>query len=156
MKCPVCGKTKFESEVDCDICKYCGWENDGTEEPDNDGEYIAGANDLPLPQYIERYNKFLIMKPDYIWKKDHNFQPTRKDELKYIHHFCSNNKKYILNSKKCGCFYCEKIFEPKEIISWIDEGKTAECPYCGIDSVLPDSKIDIEEVLLAEMYKDWF
>ena len=29
MKCPVCGKYKFEEENDFDICPYCMWENDG-------------------------------------------------------------------------------------------------------------------------------
>jgi hypothetical protein len=53
----------------------------------------------------------------------------------------------IRNSRNCGCFHCLSIFKPNEIIDWIDEpencpkdgGRTAICPNCGVDSVLPDS-----------------
>lgn len=56
----------------------------------------------------------------------------------------------------------QKIFEPSEIVEWVDEdvngiGITAICPKCGIDSVIGDAsnyKIDIE--CLASMNKTWF
>ena len=28
-KCPVCGEYEFESADDFEICKVCGWEDDG-------------------------------------------------------------------------------------------------------------------------------
>ena len=46
--------------------------------------------------------------------------------------------------KRCGCFRCTKFFLTDEI-EW-DGG--ANCPYCGCDSVLPDTE---EWPLTAEM-----
>lgn len=38
-----------------------------------------------------------------------------------------------------GCFYCFNIFRKDEIHTFHDNGKTPECPCCGIDSVKPYS-----------------
>ena len=40
------------------------------------------------------------------------------------HKFSSNNKEALQNDKKCGCFYCLKIFDPKEINFWIKDRKS--------------------------------
>ena len=58
------------------------------------------------------------------------------------------HEKAIKNSKECGCFHCISIFPPSEIEEWIDEpeecprrpGRTAICPWCGIDAVLLESE----------------
>ena len=39
-------------------------------------------------------------------------------------------------SKVCGCYYCISIFREDEIHTYHDNGKTPECPACGIDSVM--------------------
>jgi len=70
-----------------------------------------------------------------------------KVNLKKIHSECGWHKKAILRSELCGCFNCLSIFSPLNITEWIEEspscprgaGKTAMCPKCNIDSVLPDS-----------------
>ena len=58
----------------------------------------------------------------------------------------------IMHSRKCGCFFCMRIFLPSEIKNWCDEDhqeRTAICSYCGIDAVLGDgSGIEITEDLL--------
>ena len=59
--------------------------------------------------------------------------------INYIkaHDFSTGHRKRLLQDRKCGCFYCLKIFAPKEIRNWIEDvGGTAICPYCGIDSVI--------------------
>jgi|LakMenE01Jun11ns_1017448.scaffolds.fasta_scaffold8329010_1 hypothetical protein len=66
------------------------------------------------------------------------------------------NKELIEKSKKCGCYYCLKIFESKEIKKWTDEKNTAICPYCGIDSVVGDNSVNITPEILAEANKYWF
>lgn len=72
------------------------------------------------------------------------------------HNFCGNNKKELLKDKKCGCFFCLKIFNPKEIKEWVGEN-TARCPYCGIDSIIGESsKYPITKEFLKEMKKYWF
>jgi hypothetical protein len=38
----------------------------------------------------------------------------------------------------CGCYHCLETFEGKEIKDWTDGGKTALCPRCDCDCVLPN------------------
>ncbi|HHD79394.1 MAG TPA: hypothetical protein ENK98_07170 [Epsilonproteobacteria bacterium] len=73
--------------------------------------------------------------------------------------FC--NRKKILVSEECGCYYCLKQFSSNQIEEWWDEdengiGQTAICPYCGIDSVISDTVVDISEKLLVDMREYWF
>ena len=65
-KCPVCGKYEFSDECCFDICPYCGWEDDGTE----DNTPILGANDLKLSEYQARYNRYIRENPHYRWDKN--------------------------------------------------------------------------------------
>ena len=56
-----------------------------------------------------------------------------------------------------GCYHCKSIYPAAEIKETTDEGKTALCPNCGIDSVLPESSpfnLDVET--LSELNKYWF
>lgn len=39
--------------------------------------------------------------------------------------------------EQAGCYGCLEVFKPSEIRSWTDDGQTALCPRCGIDSVVP-------------------
>jgi len=89
-------------------------------------------------------------------------------EDKITAHKCSiNHREQVLKSDICGCFYCLSIFQPKEITEWVDnwdengeetqEGKTAICPKCGIDSVLGSgSGYPIEKEFLKRMKEHWF
>jgi len=71
----------------------------------------------------------------------------------------------IKKSNICGCFNCFHIFSPNEINEWVNEdpkcprgaGKTAICPNCGIDSVLPESKnYELNIGLLKKMHYKYF
>ena len=62
-----------------------------------------------------------------------------------------NNSHYDLlkKSDKIGCYCCCKFFNFADIEEWIterriDNGLTAMCPTCGIDSVLPSLIEDVE------------
>lgn len=86
-----------------------------------------------------------------------------KYDLKLGHRFSSNHKPELENDRKCGCFYCLKIFDPAEIDEWIfadnpcDKRGTAICPHCGIDSVIGESSgLPITEEFLREMNEEWF
>jgi len=88
-----------------------------------------------------------------------------KYSLKQIHGECGWHEKPIKNSKLCGCFHCLSIFPPSEITEWIDEredcprgpGKTAMCPKCDIDAVLPENEnYEITKELLEQMHREWF
>lgn len=70
------------------------------------------------------------------------------------------NMKDLKNDTLCGCFYCLEIYNPKEIVEFVEEDngeKTAICPYCGVDSVLGKSSgYPINKQFLGMMFKQWF
>lgn len=74
------------------------------------------------------------------------------------HSFSMNNGPMLRQDKRCGCFYCLRVFDPSEIEEWIeDERDTALCPYCGIDSVIGESSgYPLTREFLAEMQQYWF
>ena len=76
------------------------------------------------------------------------------------HSHASHNRTKIEKSDLCGCFYCLKIYHPREIQQWIDEGiegETAVCPECCVDAVLPGySGLPITKKFLQQMHEQWF
>ena len=75
------------------------------------------------------------------------------------HQYCTGNRTMLKKDKACGCFYCLKIYSPKEIKNRIKdkEGKTAMCAYCGIDSVIGESSgYPLTTEFLKEMKEYWF
>jgi hypothetical protein len=82
-------------------------------------------------------------------------------DLEHIHStLATSNYASIKLSSQCGCFYCLKVFSSTDVTEWITEGdsKTAVCPHCGIDSVIPATNSDntVDTVLLSEMREHWF
>ena len=73
------------------------------------------------------------------------------------HGFANNNWDTLIRSTRCGCFYCLRMFSPKEITRWTDNGTTAVCPYCGIDSVIGDKSCwPVTKEFLEKMKTYWF
>ena len=73
------------------------------------------------------------------------------------HALCTNNRDALEKVSQCGCFYCERIYDPKEIKDWTDGGKTAMCARCGIDSVIPDTaEYPLTPEFLRKMHDYWF
>lgn len=150
--CPVCGKHEFENVCDYDICEYCGWENEDQFEAGN-------ANGLSLADFQKRYEVYLYLNPQYTFKNNGMPELTAKERCTYWHQFSLSNKQSCLASDRCGCFFCKRIFESGLISErYINDkgGETAICPFCGVDSVLPDSKVELSAELLEEMYQVWF
>lgn len=80
-----------------------------------------------------------------------------KNEFKEAHRFSSHHRKDLEESNVCGCFFCLQIFKPSEITDWCDNGNTAICPHCGIDSIIGDkSGYPITKEFLQGMRKEWF
>jgi hypothetical protein len=78
-------------------------------------------------------------------------------ELEAAHKYCSMHRGEIERSTICGCFYCLSIFPPSEIVEWIDEGQTAMCPRCPVDSVIGSaSGYPITAEFLQRMHDKWF
>lgn len=83
------------------------------------------------------------------------------EDLKKIYSYCFENKNLLDKVEKCGCFYCNTIFKTSEIVSWVNDkkDKTAQCPYCDIDSVIPESlngEYELTELLLKKLNKIYF
>lgn len=79
-------------------------------------------------------------------------------DLVEAHRAARNNKADLAKSDKCGCFYCLSVYDPSEIVRWVDSGRTAICPKCSIDSVLASESVwPVEDAdFLGRMYKRWF
>ena len=81
----------------------------------------------------------------------------KKAQMERLHAYCSHNQPLIDTSEKCYCFHCKAVMDRGEIESYIDEGKTALCPKCGIDSIIPDSIHEpVNESIISEMHEYWF
>lgn len=48
------------------------------------------------------------------------------------------NRDGLVEGTKAACYHCMQVFSAKEVTDFTDAGETALCPYCGIDSVLPE------------------
>ncbi|MGD6991357.1 cytoplasmic protein [Sutcliffiella horikoshii] len=80
-----------------------------------------------------------------------------EDYIANAYKFSSLHKKELVKDKKCGCFFCLEIYSPAHITEWIDEGQTAICPHCGIDSVIGESSgYPITREFLEKMNQVWF
>lgn len=91
----------------------------------------------------------LLRKPAYTYE--------RKDLLEKLHTRASNNKELIMNANKVYCFHCKKEMSYKDIVEYIDNDSTGICPYCGVDSLLPDSMDELkDEEIINDMNRYWF
>ena len=55
----------------------------------------------------------------------------------------------------CGCFFCGQILNSKLIKKWTEGGidDTGLCPYCGMDTVLPENcGVTVDRELLTDMH----
>jgi RNA polymerase sigma factor (sigma-70 family) len=131
-------------------------------------EYIDKG--LSLDELVNVGNEGLKIAEDkYDDQKDFSFESyavwwIRQRILQYIHQgykdihkHSKNNRKELKLSRKCGCFSCGSIFDATEVEDYIDDGKTALCPYCSVDSVIGDaSGIELNPKLLNELNKMYF
>ena len=72
----------------------------------------------------------------------------------------SVHREVVLRAEAIGCFYCLRFSSPSEILDWVDEddagvGRTALCPRCGIDAVVP-VRDGIDGEFLRRMHDHWF
>lgn len=72
-----------------------------------------------------------------------------------LHKLSINNHEELNKVKTAVCFSCVTEFSTKKIQKWEDAGKTAICPNCKIDSVIPKTEQTTTEIL-NEMKKFWF
>jgi hypothetical protein len=72
------------------------------------------------------------------------------------HLHCFANREEIFSSKLCSCFGCMSPFTPTEIWEWHDDGLTAFCPECQMDTVIGDSTaLILDLTFLTTMNELW-
>jgi NAD-dependent SIR2 family protein deacetylase len=76
--------------------------------------------------------------------------------LKAAHTHIMNNRELLGNGGKCGCFHCLRTFDASEVAKWVDDGHTALCPYCHVDSVLSANVDPVDPTFLRRMQEYWF
>ena len=68
-----------------------------------------------------------------------------------------DNRRQMGESQLCGCYQCLKVFPTEEIEEWTDYGKTALCPKCGCDCLIPQSQgIPLDDAGLGAVHEYWF
>ena len=82
----------------------------------------------------------------------------KRDILDAAHRHSSGHRDELDRSAICSCFYCRTTFDPAEIAEWVDDGTTALCPNCGIDSMIgAASGYPVDDgAFLAAMRRRWF
>ncbi len=82
------------------------------------------------------------------------------EDMRGAHRLSDNNRASIETGAICGCYYCRKTFDPKKspIKEWVDDGATALCPLCGVDSVISTADLVLAEnaEFLTAMHDLWF
>lgn len=81
------------------------------------------------------------------------FIPSHKEEACAATYLARRNSQHIKRGMVCGCYYCMKVYDGGEVVTFIDDGKTAVCPYCGVDAVLPNQG-DVSALRAVSEY--WF
>ena len=77
---------------------------------------------------------------------------------KALHQLSRTHRQWVLASDACGCFYCCRFFEPRQITRWVDMGQTALCPHCSVDAVLPEKGMNrpLSQEILDGMNRTYF
>lgn len=73
-----------------------------------------------------------------------------------LHARSRHNRSWLQRSRVCGCFHCCNEYPFEQIDAWTDDGLTAICPRCGVDSVLGFASKTADQSLLREMHDHWF
>jgi len=77
----------------------------------------------------------------------------------------TNNEKEIRRSELVGSYYCMRVYpsseiSPEDFVPPVDsreDERTALCPYCRIDSVLPETAgYDLNDQMLRKIHDYWF
>lgn len=83
--------------------------------------------------------------------------------LDNIIHWNKQHKDLLSISENAGCYYCCQIFPANTVKEWcksaykkgekaLAHSDCAICPNCGIDSVLPDAKVNLSTDLLERLH----
>jgi len=96
--------------------------------------------------------------PENDWQRAHREKVASfPADIRDAHAHSIHHKQELLSSSDCGCFYCSAVFAPQQIQDWTDDGDTALCPRCGIDSVIGSAAgFPLTKEFLGRMKSYWF
>lgn len=77
------------------------------------------------------------------------------EEVRQAPRLAFNNKDRLEKATWCGCYQCLSIMTTNSVVMYTDNGTTALCPVCGVDSIIPEAT-DKDKPLLMLMYEYWF
>jgi hypothetical protein len=112
---------------------------------EGDARFLLNAlTDGTVVKYLHRLNAI------------DNFSPNQEDVIA-AHKHSSFHKKQLQKEQVSGCFCCCKTFSSKKLEFYYDDGQTAYCPCCYIDSVIGESSgYEITEEFLIAMEDYYF
>lgn len=88
---------------------------------------------------------------------DHGYSQEKEMQIHRLHAYSSHNRNMVDEADRCYCFFCKGCVESSEIVDYTDGGKTAVCPLCGKDTLIPDSIGEpINDTIVREMNEYWF
>ncbi|HEY9787297.1 MAG TPA: hypothetical protein V6D17_18040 [Candidatus Obscuribacterales bacterium] len=76
-------------------------------------------------------------------------------DLIAAHDLSCQNRAVLSEAGLCACFFCLSSFQFSRVRAFTDDGLTAVCPCCGIDSVIPDDGT-ITHDFVRRMSRYWF
>jgi len=80
-------------------------------------------------------------------------RPTTEDFKSYLD-YCWENRELLAKVKRAGCFSCRSLIRVRDIRDWTDNGRTALCPRCEIDAIIPSGQgFKINKKLLGILHK---
>ena len=72
------------------------------------------------------------------------------------HEKSRRNRSSLAKSVVCACFHCFNEYPFEQIAEWIDNGKTALCPRCGVDAVIGFDSPVADRGLLRRLHESRF
>ena len=88
-------------------------------------------------RYISSVIRDAMQVPEFI--AGHHERRSNFFKFGFAEDDCFYNWDAVQSASLCGCFGCEAIFKPDEIVEWND-GEDACCPRCGKAMVITDSQ----------------
>lgn len=114
--------------------------------PDYDAQIdrlCSGGTDIPriVIDYADGYISSAIRDAIHVPESIAGYHERRSNYFEFgtAEDDCFYNWDAVQSASLCGCFGCEAIFKPSEIVEWND-GEDACCPRCGRTMVITDSQ----------------
>ena len=80
-----------------------------------------------------------------------------ENQIKSAIRFATTNEQALKASQKAACYHCQAIYDANEVTDFLATERTALCPKCGIDSVIPsNSPIELTPENLKILNQYWF